>query len=140
MISVFSDYLSPLGECDVNEKPSRTISRLRIAYNQGVEGILENCRAFALNDGEIDDEILYEIWRNKELHDILAWVNKKIILVLDIADYRTIGVRMRITCGMLNKLTHEGKLSARLNTKIHFNFVTTVNGELSAIHTEDLPF
>jgi hypothetical protein len=141
MISVYSHYLDPLyGETDAFEKPSTTICRLRNAYNQGVEGILHNARIFALNDGEIDDEILYEVWRNEYLHDILMWINKKIVILLDIADYRTIGVRMRIAIGRLNKLVYEGKLSEKLSMKIHHNFVTTINGEISAINTEDLPF
>ena len=141
MISVYSHYLDPLiGEIDAFEKPSTTICRLRNTYNQGVEGILHNARVLALNDGEIDDEILYEIWRNEYLHDILVWINKKIVILLDIADYRTIGVRMRIATGRLNKLVYEGKLSEKLNRKIHHNFVTTINGEISAINTEDLPF
>ena len=141
MISVYSHYLDPInGETDAFEKPSTTICRLRNAYNQGVEGILQNARVFALNDGEIDDEILYEVWRNEYLHDILMWINKKIVILLDIADYRTIGVRMRIAIGRLNKLVYEGKLSEKLSRKIHYNFVTTINGEISAINTEDLPF
>jgi hypothetical protein len=148
MISVYSHYLDPLyGETDAFEKPSTTICRLRNAYNQGVEGILQNARIFALNDGEIDDEILYEIWRNEYLRNILIWVNKKLVIQLDIMlggrtrkDYRTIGVLMRIATGMLNKLVNEGKLSKKLSMKIHHNFVTTINGEISAINTEDLPF
>ena len=141
MISVYSHYLDPLnGETDAFEKPSTTISRLRNTYNQGVKGILNNTRVFALNDGEIDDEILYETWRNEDLLDILKWVNLKIVTRLDIADYRTIGVRMRIATGRLNKLVYEGKLSEKLNRRIHNNFVTTINGEIAAINTEDLPF
>lgn len=122
----------------MNSKPSDVYNHLRIAYNQGVKGIIENARVFMLDDDE--DEILYEIWRNKRLHDVLVWVNKKITLTLGIADYRTIGVRMRIATGMLNKLMYEGIISEKLNTKIHDNFVTTINGEFSAIETEDLPF
>jgi hypothetical protein len=47
---------------------------------------------------------------------------------------------MRIATGMLNKLVYEKKLSDKLGKKIHDNFVTTINGEISAINTEDLPF
>ena len=141
MISVYSHYLDPIeGPSDANEKPSKTISRLRNAYNQGVKGIIENARVFALNDGEIDDEILYEIWRNEELHKELQWANKNIVLILDYATYKTIGVRLRILTGKLNKLVYEGKLSPKLNMKIHNNFVTTISDESSAIRQEDLPF
>lgn len=140
MISVYSHVLDPLGIDCANEKPSVIYDRLRNAYNQGAKGLLENTRVFAMNDDEVDYDIIYEIWRNKPLHDILVWVNRKIILTLGIADYRTIGVRMRIATGMLNKIVSEGKLSRKLAFDIHQNFVTTLNGEVSAISTEDLPF
>lgn len=140
MCSVFSKYLLPLGVNDANSKPSVVYDHLRIAYNQGARGIIENANMFALERGEINCDILYEIWRNKPLHDILIWVNKKITLQLGIADYRTLGVRMRIATGMLNKLTKEGLLSKDMNINIHENFINAINGELSLINTEDLPF
>ena len=140
MCSIFSKYLTPIGVDDENQKPSVIYDHLRIAYNQGVRGIVENTKVFSLCDNEVDDEILYEIWRNDDLHSILVWVNKKIVLLLGLADYRTIGVRMRIATGLLNKLVYDGRLSTKLSSKIHHNFVTTINGELSEINTEDLPF
>jgi len=140
MCSIFSKYLLPLGVNDADAKPSVVYDHLRIAYNQGARGILDNANVFALEDGEINCDVLYEIWRNKGLHDVLTWVNKKITLRLGIADYRTIGVRMRIATGMLNKLVSEGRLSRKMNITIHNNFITVINGELSAINTEDLPF
>ena len=140
MISVYSHYLDPLGIDCANMKPSEVYDSLRIAYNQGVTAILENTRVFAMNDGEVDYDIIYEIWRNTYLKDLLKWVNKKIVLHLGISDYRTIGVRMRIATGMLNKLVYEDKISIKIGACIHNNFVTTVNDELSAINTEDLPF
>lgn len=140
MCSIFSKYLTPIGVDDENQKPSVIYDHLRIAYNQGVKGIVENTKVFSLCDDEVDDEILYEIWRNDDLHNILVWVNKKIVLLLGLADYRTIGVRMRIATGLLNKLVYDGRLSVKLSNKIHHNFVTTINGELSEINTEDLPF
>ena len=140
MISVYSHYLDPLGINCADMKPSKVISCLRNAYNQGVRGIIDNARVFALNDGEIDDEILYEIWRNNDLRELLNWANEVIILTLDYNTYKTIGVRLRILTARLNKLVYEGKLSPKLNIKIHDNFVTTISSESSAIRQEDLPF
>ena len=140
MISVYSHVLDPLGIDCANMKPSKVISCLRNAYNQGVKGIINNARIFALDNGEIDDEILYEIWRNEDLLKQLQWANENIVLVLDYATYKTIGVRLRILTAQLNKLVYEGKLSRKLNTKIHMNLVTTISGESSAIRQEDLPF
>ena len=140
MISVYSHVLDPLGIDCTNKKPSEIYDELRNAYNQGVEHLLNNTRVFVMNDDDIDCEAMYEIWRNEPLRNILRWVNKKIVLTLGIADYRTIGVRMRIATGMLNKLVYDGKLSMKIGACIHNNFVTTLNREISAINTEDLPF
>lgn len=141
MYSVFSNYLTPLGvNCD-EAKPSEVYNQLRIAYNQGATGIIDNTRVFAsVRNDEVDYEIVYEIWDNEYLRDLLRWVNKKIILNLGLADYRTIGVRMRIAIGILNKLVSEEKVTSKIGYKIHDNFVTTINDEFSAINTEDLPF
>ena len=140
MISVYSHYLEPLGVDCTNKKPSELYDSLRNAYNQGVTTILDNTRVFVMNDDEVNDEVLYEIWRNDSLRDLLRWVNKKIVLTLGVADYRTIGVRMRIATGMLNKLVYENRVSIKIGADIHNNFVTTINREISAINTEDLPF
>ena len=140
MNSIFSDYLTPLGVKTDDMKPSEVYNQLRIAYNQGAKGILQNTRLFMSYDNDKDDELLYEIWRNDKLHSIVTWINKKITLVIGIADYRTIGVRMRIATGLLNKLVAEGDLSKNISIRIHDNFVKTINGEMSAINTEDLPF
>lgn len=138
--SVFSNYLAPIG-VKSGTKPSQVYDQLRIAYNQGVKGILECERVFvSQEDGEVDYDIIYEIWNNPSLHNILVWVNKKIILPLNISTFQTIGVRLRIATGMLNKICAEGKISKNLCIKIHNNFIQIVNRELSAIVTEDLPF
>ena len=139
MNSIFSNYLTPLGVNTEDMKPSDVYNQLRIAYNQGAKGILLNTRMFCL-ESDKDDEILYEIWRNEHLRNIITWINKKITLVLGIADYRAIGVRMRIATGMLNKLVAEGELSKEFCIRIHDNFVKSINSEISAINTEDLPF
>ena len=140
--SVFSNYLDAIGvEIGTNTKPSEVYSKLRIAYYKGVDGILDCGRIFVPQDGgEVDYDILYEIWRNERLHDILVWVNKKIVLKLGIADYRTIGVRVRIAVAMLNKLVYEERLSEKIADRIYDHFISSLNREISAINTEDLPF
>lgn len=140
--SVFSNYLDAIGvKNGPNVKPSEIYNQLRIAYNQGVKGIIECERIFVPQNGdEIDYDILYEIWRNERLHGILTWVNEKIVLMLGLADYRTIGVRMRIATAMLNKIVYEGYLSEKIADRIHYNFVSSLNDEISAINTQDLPF
>lgn len=141
MYSIFSDYLSPLGDCVEDIKPSEVYDRLRIAYNQGAKGILDNTRLIASrNDDEIDYDIIYEVWRNKPLHDVVTWINKKILLQLGKESYQTIDVRIRIATGMLNKLVTEKLINKKCSRDIHENLIKNLRWEMSAINTEDLPF
>lgn len=141
MNSIFSDYLTPLGVFNEDAKPSEIYDQLRNAYNQGVKGIMFTTRAFASFENDKEDcDIIYEIWRNSYLRYLLKWSNIKIVLQLGLMDYRTIGVRLRIFTGMLNNLVDEKLLSKQIALRIHDNFVTTINREMSAINTEDLPF
>lgn len=144
MISIFSDYLDPLKVhnyyCE-ELKPSEVYDQLRNTYNQGVKGIIESTRIISSGTAdECDYDIVYEVWRNSRLHDILVWINTKITLELGKLDYRAIGVRVRIATNMLNKLVNEGFLSRDLNIRIHYMLVTNVRREISAINVEDLPF
>lgn len=139
MNSIFSNYLAPLGSNYCNEsKPSVIYDQLRIAYNQGAKGILENSRIVRFPDD--NDDILYEIWRNSHLHYIITWINKKITLAIGRENYRTIDVRIRIVVNMLKKLTEDGELSTKISNLIYDRLVTNVRREMSAINTEDLPF
>lgn len=139
MNSIFSNYLAPLGSDYCNEsKPSKVYDQLRIAYNQGAKGILDNTRMVTFSDD--DDEIIYEIWRNSRLHYIITWINKKITLALGQESYQTIDVRIRIAISMLNKIIEEGCISKKIGDLIYNRLVTNVRREMSAINTEDLPF
>lgn len=140
MNSVFSNYLDPIMGSDYAEgkqiKVSNLYNALRIAYNQGVMGILDNLRMFIPYSEQDEDEIQYLIWENTEFRKLVNWVNNKITLEIGKADYRTIDVRLRIATGMLNKLS----LPKNLNIKIHRQLVTNVRREMSLLNTEDLPF
>lgn len=138
MISIFSNYLDPLkGESvQVFEKPSDTYAQLRNAYNQGVTGILDNIRIISVGNDDDDYDIICESFANPEFRNWIRWVNKKIALELGKEDYRTIDVRLRIATGMFNKLC----LPKKIAFKVHFNLTDNIKREMSAIHTEDLPF
>lgn len=137
--SVFSNY-SPLpGVKLVNMKPTEVYDKLRSIHNQGAEYLLDNVEMFAQHD-ETEDDVIYEICINPDLRRIVKWVNKKLVLQLGIIDYRTIGVRLRIATGMINKLVHEKRLSEKTGMLIHFSLVSNLNREISAINTQDLPF
>lgn len=137
--SVFSNY-SPLpGVKLVNMKPTEVYDELRSIYNQGAEYLLNNVEMFAQHD-ETEDDVIYEICINPDLRRIVKWVNKKIVLQLGIITYETIGVRLRIATGMLNKLIHEERIPRKTGMLIHLTLVSNLNREISAITTQDLPF
>ncbi len=139
MYSVFSNYLEPLGvEFDEEAKLSEVYRQLRIAYNQGVKGVLESTRIVTSGNEDEDYRIINAIWSNDALHKIVRWINEKITLVMGIADYRTIDVRIRIATNMMDNLTDD--VSPRLRTIIFGNLISNVRQELSIIGTEDLPF
>lgn len=146
MYSVFSNYLEPLIEANIIRtkptKPSEVYNQLRIAYNQGVMGILDNAVLLVSNslEDEIEYDIIYEIWQNKELLNVVHWINENITLRLGIDDYRTINVKIRIATGMIDKLVRESKLSLKIALSIYSNFGFNVQNEMSLINTEDLPF
>ena len=146
MYSVFSNYLEPLIEANIIRtkptKPSDIYNQLRIAYNQGVTGIIDNTVLLVSNsyEDEVEYDIIYEIWQNNELLNIVHWINKNITLQLGIDDYRTIDVKLRIATGMIDKLVRTSKLNQKIALNIYSNFAFNVKNELSLINTEDLPF
>lgn len=141
MYSVFSNYLEPLGVTICEEtKPSEIYNQLRIAYNQGVKGILESTRLVTSGREDEDYEIINAVWSNEDLHKIIRWINRNITLIIGIADYRTIDVRIRIATNMMDKLVDNGSLSSTLSVVMFGNLISNVRQELGIINTEDLPF
>ena len=147
MFSVFSNFLSPYIEEGLlpatEDKPSKVYNQLSIAYNQGSLGVRNTMRLFIcnLNSSDVfDEDLLYEIWAHPELQKELIWFNEKIIPEFTSLSYQTIGVRIRILTGKLNKLVKEGIITAHLAAKVHENFTTNVNHDHSLIVNEDLPF
>lgn len=145
MHSVFSNYLEPLIEARIvltePKKPSDIYNRLRIIYNQGVKGILNNTRLMVLSsDGDVDYDLLYEIWRNEHLSKLTQWINENITLSLGIDNYITINVKLRIATGMLNNLVNKGLVSSISAIQYHDRLVSNVRNEVSILLTEDLPF
>ena len=142
--SVFSNYLVEAGFVSADEtlKPSQVYDKLRSIYNQGVEGLIDNTRMFLPKhaDEEYRLDVYYDMFSTPDIKPLIRWVNTRIVLTLGLTDYRTIGVRMRIATGMLNKLVYDKKVSRKLAIIIHDTLISNLNDELSAINTEDLPF
>jgi len=142
MISVFSNYLEPLREAGLicltdNPKSSGIYNQMRIAYNQGVEGIIDTTRMIApISDDEDNYDIIDEVWSNKELQDWLRWVNKNITLQLGVANYKTLGVLLRNATSRLDKMD----LPFRIGCKIHYYLCNNTWNEHNNLVNQDLPF
>jgi len=142
MISVFSNYLEPLREAGLicltdDPKSSEIYNQMRIAYNQGVEGIIDTTRMIApISDDEDNYDIIDEVWSNKELRDWLRWVNKNITLQIGIANYKTLGVLLRNATSRLDKMD----LPFRIGCKIHYYLCNNTWNEHNNLVNQDLPF
>jgi len=141
MQSVFTNYLSPyydkglLPEVD-QSKPREIYAQLRIAYNQGSVGVANTTRMIAPFTDSEDDDVIHELWRNKEFQQWLQWVNKKLTLQIGKVSYQTLGVRLRIAINMLDKLD----LPWRVAMKVHYYLCNNTWNEHSLVINEDLPF
>jgi len=148
--SVLSNYLNPYIDegllSDVNkEKPSEIYDRMSIAYNQGSEGVKNTTRFFIplyedQDPDEFDYDLLYVVWSNQKLQDIITWFNSKIIPEMSSLSYRTVDVRMRIAISKIFKLVEEGELDKRDAIKLHMNLAETMRNEVFCLVNEDLPF
>ena len=142
MISVFSNYLEPLREAGLicltdDPKSSEIYNQMRIAYNQGVEGIIDTTRMIApISDDEDNYDTIDEVWSNKELKDWLRWVNKNITLQLGVANYKTLGVLLRNATSRLDKMD----LPFRIGCKIHYYLCNNTWNEHHNLINQDLPF
>lgn len=149
-MSVFSNYLDPYVETgilqDVDQtKPSNVYAQLSIAYNQGSVGVQNTTRLFVPHyDGqdldEFDEQLLYAIWSNKHLQELIKWFNSKVIPAFTEISYQTINVRIRIFVSKLNKLVNEGLVDKETAIRLHLNLVDTIREEHNALINEELPF
>lgn len=149
-MSVFSNYLSPYIEKGLLEetdqtKPSEVYAQLSIAYNQGSVGVRNTTRLFVpyyeeQDPDEYDEQLLYEIWSNKELQKLITWFNSKILPDFENLSYQTIQVRERIFISKLNKLVENGTISKETGIKLHLNLVDTLEKEAFDYVNEKLPF
>ena len=146
MYSIFSNYLQPLYEAEIIRtkptKPSEVYNQLRIAYNQGVTGILDSSRLFVSDylEDEVEYDLVYKAWEFERMQKVIQWINKNITLRLGIDDYQTIGVKLRIATSMINNLADNNIISKKLSILMHMNLAFNVRGEIGRIQTEDLPF
>ena len=149
-MSVFSNYLSPYIEEGILQnvdqtKPSNVYTQLSIAYNQGSVGVKNTTRWFVpyyegQDPDDFDDQLLYNIWSNRHLQELVRWFNSKIIPEFTIMSYQTINVRLRIFCSKLNKLVDDGLVCKETAIKMHLNLVNTIKEEYANFIDEELPF
>jgi hypothetical protein len=150
MISLFSNYLRPfideglLQDLD-QSKPSNVYELLRIAYNQGASGVIHTTKFFVpYYDGQDPDDydydLLYYIYSNKHLQELINWFNSKIIPEFIGMSYQTISVRMRIFTSKLNTLVEKGDVDKEMAIRMHLNMTETLQNEKFLLINEDLPF
>lgn len=122
-------------------------SRAKMSYKKDVETIEEiisalkgkTCEPHIFCHGDyLDDECIYEFSRNPRLREIGKWIMKKIIFDTH-ADTRTVGVRLRIATGMLNKIPMYSD-SKSLKIILQYNFVHNVQSIIQQKFAYDLPF
>ena len=150
MISLFSNYLQPfideglLQDLD-QSKPSNVYELLRIAYSQGASGVIHTTKFFVpYYDGQDPDDydydLLYYIYSNKYLQDLIEWFNSKIIPEFAKMSYQTISVRIRILTSKLNTLVEQGYVDKEMAIRIHLNVTETLREENVLLINEELPF
>lgn len=136
MFSIFSNYLALLGaKITAETKLSDIYAEMRIIQSRR-KCMLDCPKVFLSGIEEEDFDVIYTICTNKDLRNLLNWVNESIVLNIGIMDNCTIGVRLRIFTSMLNKI----QIQKNISIKIHQNVTSNVNREMSDIVTEDLPF
>lgn len=150
MISLFSNFLEPfidkglLQDLD-QSKPSNVYELLRIAYNQGASGVIHTTRFFCpYYDGQDPDEydydLLYYIYSNKYLQELIEWFNSKIIPEFIGMSYQTISVRMRIFTSKLNTLVEKELVDKEMAIRMHLNMTENLQKENYLLINEELPF
>ena len=85
----------------------------------------------------LDDKCLYEVCLNPKLREIGKWIMNRIIL--EPIEMRTVGVRLRIATGVLNK-THLKTGGDNLKIQLQYNFVHNVQSVFQQKFAYDLPF
>ena len=151
--SVFSNFLDPFVEAgllrDVDQtRISALYEELRIAYNQGADGIRNTTRLFVpyyewQDPDEFDDDLYYKLRSNEQLYDLVKWFNSKFIPEYPNMKLATIHVRVQIFKAKLQKLIDEGIVENETAVKLYLNLVDTLQNEEQAMFQEqanDLPF
>lgn len=73
---------------------------------------------------------------NSEVTKVLSWVNVNVVIKLDIIDYKTMGVLIRIATGMLNKCN----IPKEIQIMFHDNMVKNLQTEYNNVILSTLPF
>ena len=148
MNSVFSNYLSPYVEEGLLQDagtPSKIYSEMTIAYNQGSIGVQNSTRWFVpyyeeQDPDDYDYDLLYYIWSNKYLQELIQWFNSKIIPEFVTMSPTTMNVRIRIFCSKLNALVDQDLVDKEMAIRLHLNLVDTIRAEKDILLDEELPF
>lgn len=83
---------------------------------------------------------VFECFTNKDLVNVIKWINKNILLQMTEDSCITTGVKTRIATGMINKLVWQNKLDKNYGVLAHNILVANVEEIRNKILDEDLPF
>jgi hypothetical protein len=142
MSHVFSDKIIEVSKT-LNCYPEEEFARLTNAYRNVRRHLLYTSTVVVVNSNilEIDEEKMYEIiLGNREIQDIIYWINKNILTQLDTLESKTLEVRLRIATSMLNKVIQNYGMNSLIGIIIHDNFVKNLKELYYDLNMDQLPF
>lgn len=140
MYSVFSNKIIEVSKtlncCPESEKITEVYSNIK-------DKLLYTSLCVTTNSNflEIDEEDMYDIiLQNKDLQDVILWINSKILTQLETLESKTLDVRIRIATSMLNNVVQKSNIKPINGIIIHDNFVKNLKEVYFDLKTDDLPF
>lgn len=114
---------------------------LRELYNNGSNYILLNCNEVfrpypkpivSWDISELQKIVIYD----ENMRKLTDWINRNIVLQLDLLNHDTFGVLVRIATGMLNKID----IQKNYKLILHEHMVKNLRDEFFNVIVSDLPF
>lgn len=86
------------------------------------------------------EDLIYTVCTNKELRNLSKWIVTNIVLRINKDNRKTVDVKLRIACDMLNNLNKNNIIDQATNIQIWSNLITNVKNLQADIDQNDLPF
>lgn len=137
MYSVFSKKLFEFR--DIVEGSSLGYRSLADTIDVLKDKLTYTTAVFTVNSNVLENEAedaIELIHSNRELKNVILWINKKILKEIKNISLATLDVRLRIATGMLNKVD----IKPIVSVIMHDNFVRNLRALYFDLKMEDLPF